>query len=209
MAAKVLDLLVRSSSMRLERLSHWVGWMAGDTSSAMAQTAGGRAVSLLCLGLVELYQQVESGVILYKVSSSILPEHQHHASMLQLGRVAQNLADKLTPLAFGSHLASQVTRIRQTYFYAGLPCPATLLEKLTVETMAELLSALQSALHDEASLLYIEGFHGLGAAVALIMALCPNDVLLMVEMRSFFRVSGVLSSSPSSRKVKQSLALKQ
>src|SRR5437016_3105745 len=45
LAAKVPDLLVRSSSMRLQRLSQWVGWMAGDTASAMSQTAGGMAAS--------------------------------------------------------------------------------------------------------------------------------------------------------------------
>jgi hypothetical protein len=43
-AARVPDLLVRSTSMRLQRLSMWVGWMAGDTASVLAPTAGGRAI---------------------------------------------------------------------------------------------------------------------------------------------------------------------
>jgi hypothetical protein len=43
LAGKVPDLLSRSTSYRLERLSHWIGWRAGDTASFMAQTAGGRA----------------------------------------------------------------------------------------------------------------------------------------------------------------------
>src|SRR2546423_10823030 len=55
LAARVPDLLVRTKSLRLERISNWVGWQAHDTASAMAQTAGGRAASVLSLCLVETY----------------------------------------------------------------------------------------------------------------------------------------------------------
>src|SRR5438045_4363692 len=56
-----------------------------------------------------------------------------------------------------------------------------------METMAELLSALQAALQDESEMLYVEGFQGLGVIVAIIMALCPNDVLVNIEDVTLFQ----------------------
>lgn len=181
LAARVPDLLVRSSSIRLERLSKWVGWLAGDTASAMSHTAGGRAASLLSLSLVELYGQSEAGLLLHQLSSRILPLDQTHSSEVQLGQVAAILSKKLAPLAFGTHLARHVTQIRETYFNSGLDIPRGLLDKLTVETMTELLSALHTALHEETSSLYVEGFQGLGMIVAVVMALCPHDALVTIE----------------------------
>lgn len=187
LAARVPDLLTRSSSTRLDRLSHWVGWMAGDTPSAMAQTAGGKAASLLSLTLIELYGESQTGVLLYRLSEAILPADQRHSSMIQLGQVAANLSNKLTPLAFGSHLAVHVTRIRETYFNCGLDIPRTILDNFTMETMADFFSALHSALHEETSLLYIEGFQGLGPIVAIVLALCPDDTRISVENETLFQ----------------------
>jgi hypothetical protein len=181
MAAKVPDLLVRSTSVRLQRLSYLAGWRAGDTASAMAQTAGGRAASLLSMVLVELYGQNLTGVLLEQLSSTILSPDRNDSSRSQLGEVAGKLHNKLGPLAFGSHLAFHVTRIREIYFHCGPSTPGTLLDNLSVETMAELLAALHIALHDESSILYVEGFQGLGPIVALVMALCPDDVMINIE----------------------------
>src|SRR5258708_2950806 len=41
-AAKLPDILSRCTSVRLERLSAWIGWAKGDTPSYMSQTSGGR-----------------------------------------------------------------------------------------------------------------------------------------------------------------------
>jgi len=46
-ASQTADFLRRSSSLRLERISVWIGWQAGDTASAMSETAGGKAASVL------------------------------------------------------------------------------------------------------------------------------------------------------------------
>lgn len=62
--------------------------------------------------------------------------------------------------------------------------PATLaflVDRLTVDAMADLLGAIQLALRDETVVVRTEGFQGLGGVVALVMALCPDDVLLLVE----------------------------
>ena len=138
LAKRVPELLTRSSSMRIERLSQLVGWMAGDSSAAMVQTAGGRAAALLSLTLVELYGQKQTGLLLHHLSSKILTETQNYVNMTQLGQVAAKLCNKLVPLAFGSHLAHHVTRIREVYFSSGLVTPQTLVDFMSMETMAEL-----------------------------------------------------------------------
>jgi hypothetical protein len=186
-ANEIPELLTRCKSVRLERLSVWAGWMVGDTASAMAETAGGRAGSLLSLMLVELYYQNGAGKILYEVSSKILPQDQSHASMAQLSRVATTLSNKLGAIGFGTHLATQVTRIRETYFNSGLEIPGTLLYQLSTTSMVELLVGVHRALTEEASMLYVEGCEGIGIIVALLTALCPDDVSVAVENETIFQ----------------------
>jgi len=101
-AAKVPDLLVRSTSFRLERISQYVGWLAGDTASAMTHTAGGRAGSLLSMVLAEVYGQESTGYLLYNLSLKILPAERNHSSMIQIGQVAHTLALKLAALGYGN-----------------------------------------------------------------------------------------------------------
>lgn len=180
-AEKVPELLMRSSSMRLQRLSVMVGWMKGDTASALAQTAGGRAAALLSLGLVELFGDDTTGAILYNVSSKVLHNQQNHSSMVQLHQVAKTLSNKLRSLAFGSHLAVHVTRIREVYLNSSLEIPSSFLDSISPETMTDLLAMLHTALVDETSILYVEGSRGLGYIVAFIMALCPNNTTVIVK----------------------------
>jgi hypothetical protein len=185
---KVPELLVRSSSsLRIKRLSLLVGWVAGDTSSAMATTAAGRAASLLCNVLVERYDVLKTGEILHLLSQKSLPAGEVHSSCEQLSRVAAILSNKLSPLAFGSHLASQVTRIRHAYMDIGLPTPQTLLEHLSAETMAEFCFLLHRALHEEGLVLFVDGFFGLGNIVSFVTALCPHDVIVNVEGEVLFK----------------------
>jgi len=188
MAAKVSEFLARSSSSRLDRIVVLVGWMAGDTAVAMAQTSGGRAAALLSLVLVDLYGQDHTGVILQLLASKILPADATDASFSQLGAVAGKLHNKLVPLAFGKHLATHVTRIIQTYADSGLEIPPTLMDQLPSDTMAEFLEALHTALREENAILYVEGYQALGPIVALVTALCPNDVTINVEDEQIFKV---------------------
>lgn len=185
-AARVPDLLVRSASMRLQRLSMWVGWMAGDTASVLAQTAGGRAVALISFALVELYGDDNTGELLYQLSTKILHPDQIHSSMIQLSHVAKRLSNKLRILAFGSHLALHVTRIRQVYLNSGLDIPTSLVNKITVETMADFLAALHNALQESTSIMYVEGCSGIAVLVSVVMALCPNDAKIMVEDETIY-----------------------
>ena len=180
-AEKVPDMLVRSPSYRLERLSQLVGWHSGDTASAMAQTAGGRASALLCLVLGEVFELWEVGRLLYQLSAVLIPVERQQTSMVQLGEVASTLSNKLRALGFGSHLALHVTRIREVYFNSGQAIPQDLLSTPTVETMVQFLQDLSRALREETSIIYWEGREGAGYIVSLVMALCPEDVWVSVE----------------------------
>ncbi|KAE8453307.1 hypothetical protein EG329_011374 [Mollisiaceae sp. DMI_Dod_QoI] len=185
LAKQVPDALTRSRSIKLERLQTTVGWMAGDTTSALAQTAGGQAAALLTLGLVEMFCRNSTGHLLFELSMKILPIDQCLASMAQLSDLAEIVSNKLEPLAFGHHHAVHLTRIRETYLYLNIEMPrstsSTLLDRLTVESMVGLLDAVQQALRGESFMVYIEGFKGLGGIIAILMGLCPNDILLLVE----------------------------
>ena len=76
-ARQVSDHLVRSSSVRMGRISQLVGWMAGDTASAMSLTAGGRAVSILSLLVFELYDET-AGELFFELSVALLPTQQNN-----------------------------------------------------------------------------------------------------------------------------------
>ena len=121
----------------------------------------------------------------------VLPKEQFLASMSQLSDLAEVVSNKLKPLAFGQHYANGVTRIRETYMRINIDLPpkasASLLERLIIDSMVELLDAVRQALRDSTLLLYIEGLRGLGGIVSLLMALCPDDVILLVEGGAIFR----------------------
>ncbi|OCL07850.1 hypothetical protein AOQ84DRAFT_261608, partial [Glonium stellatum] len=191
LAHQLPDALKRSRSVRLDRLGASIGWMAGDTTSTLAQTAGGQASALLTLALVEMFCRNLTGHLLFELSLKILPASHCFTSMSQLSDAAEIVSNKLKPLAFGQHYAYRLTRIRETYFQSGIELPPStsqsLLERLRVEAIVGLLDAAQQALQDETLMLYIEGFRGLGSIVALLMALCPNYTLLSVENGVIFR----------------------
>jgi hypothetical protein len=180
-ANTVPDFLTRVRSYRFKRLSQWVGWRAGDTASMMAQTSGGKAAAVLCLALVELYDQERAGLILYELSALLLPQEKRIASMRQLGEVATILGNKLAAIGFGNHLASHVTRIRQTYFTAGLKVPNILLIPPSCETTKEFLHCLSKALIEQHSMLYWEGCAGGAHLLSIVMAFCPEDTTVAVE----------------------------
>src|ERR1700736_5115828 len=161
--------------------------MAGDTASAMSQTAGGRSASLLSLALVSIYGEQSTGELLYDLSLRILPADMNHSNMDQLGRVALILSNKLGALGFGSHLALHATRIREAYFNSGLQIPTTLVDVITPNTMLDILVGLHSALFEESLILYIEGSQGIAYIVALLLAFCPDDISVALENETLFQ----------------------
>jgi len=187
LAGKIPDLLRRTTSYRLERLSHYVGWRGNDTASHMAKTSGGRAASVILLAVTELYSEKSAGDLLYQLSQKILPAETNQSSKTQLGQVAGTLSKKLAALGFGNHLADHVTRVRQAYFDSGIEVPRDLLVLPTLETMTDFLHSLSRALQEEHSMLYFQGCKGVGYMLAIAMALCPDDVLVTVENEVIFQ----------------------
>lgn len=180
-AAKLPDLLLRTPSMRLERLSAWIGWERGDTAAYMNQSSGGRTASLICLALGNLYKKQRCGMILYELSQKLLPIEQQNASVDQLSHVNLCLERKLDCLGFGNLLAQQLTRLRLCYFEVGSSIPTDFADTPTAETMQEFLICLQQALQDERAILHYCGTKGAGPLISVALCLCPEDVQIEVE----------------------------
>ena len=180
-AARLPDLLSRTSSVRLERLSAWIGWQKGDTASYLSQTSGGRTASLICLFLGNIYPAERCGLVLHRLSSVILPQGKRNASFAQLSDVTQCLSGKLACLGFGNLLALHLSRIRQCLFESGQAVPLDLVSMPTEETMEEFLLMLHKALQDESLVLHFVGSRGAGPLLASLMCLCPEDVKVEVE----------------------------
>ncbi|KAF4436029.1 hypothetical protein F53441_13342 [Fusarium austroafricanum] len=180
-AAKIPDLLSRTSNVRLERLSAWIGWVKDDTPSFMSQTSGGRTAALLCCALGSLYSQGRCGLLLYELARDILPPDRQVSSPTQLGNVCMLLERKLACLGFGNHLALQVTRLRQCFFEAGLEVPRDLADTPTEEDLNIFLREICNALRDESMVLQVTGTRCSGTLLALTLAICPEDVSVRIN----------------------------
>jgi len=180
-ALRLPDLLARASSVRLERLSAWVGWQKGDTASYMSRSSGGRTVSLLCLALGNLYIKERCGMILHGLSTHVIQGDQQNASISQLSDLNACLSDKLSCLEFGNLLALHLTRLRQCFFEADRAVPTDLADIPTEETMMEFLVGLQRALQSKELVLSFTGSKEAGPLLALLMCLCPEDTRVKVE----------------------------
>ncbi|EGX48475.1 hypothetical protein AOL_s00080g104 [Orbilia oligospora ATCC 24927] len=192
LAERTMDALTRrGSALTLWRARVSVGWMRGNTLWALSQTAGGQASALLIVCLFELCRSNMTGHILFKLSDAILPRDRRLSSMSQLSDLAEIVSSKMQAVRFGQHFAEQVTRIRMTYFNSNVnvPCPdmASLLDRIEVDSLVDILSKAQTALQDEMTTLRIEGFVGIAYLAALFTGLCQDDVLLLVENEVIFQ----------------------
>ncbi|KAF3243568.1 hypothetical protein TWF217_011241 [Orbilia oligospora] len=192
LAERTMDALTRRGpDLTLWRVQVSVGWMRGNTAWALSQTAGGQASALLTVCLVELCRRNMTGHILFKLSEAILPRDRRLSSMSQLSDLAEIVSNKMQSVRFGQHFAEQVTRIRMTYFNSNVnvPCPdmASLLDRIEVDSLVDILNKAQTALQDEMTTLRIEGFVGIAYLAALFTGLCQDDVLLLVENEVIFQ----------------------
>jgi hypothetical protein len=185
-AAKLPDLLTRSSSVRLERLSAWIGWVNGDTASYMSKSSAGRTASLLCFVLGNLYSKDTTGSLLYELSERILPKSQQNSSMTQLSQVSTCLESKLNCMGFGNHFATELTRLRECYFQSGLTIPFNLADIPSRESMIEFLVSLRDALQNEDRILVYNGTQAAGTLISLILCLCPDDARIIINEELVF-----------------------
>jgi hypothetical protein len=67
LAALVPDALQRSSSFKLEKIGIMVGWRKGDAAHYLSRSAGGQAAALLCLCLINLFDQRSLGQVFHQM----------------------------------------------------------------------------------------------------------------------------------------------
>ncbi|KZF25303.1 hypothetical protein L228DRAFT_244107 [Xylona heveae TC161] len=181
-AAKTPDCLQRCSSVRLDRLSLAVGWRKNDAASLMANTAGGQAAALLCLGIFSIFYS-SGGLVLLLLSRKLLPATSVLASPKQLDQAGSLLKEKMSCLGFGNLLASQVHRIFQAYELLKKPAPVDLLEIISNDAIAEVLSSISQALRSEETIVRLKGTKCMGYIAGLVAMMFPEESLITVERR--------------------------
>lgn len=180
-AEKVKTLLQRCRNVRLDNLALSVGRRKNDSASLMAESAGGQAVALLSMCLMNLFKHSDAGLVMARLCSKLLSASMNLASVSRLSDVAKLLAGKLDTLGFGNLLASEVTKIHKVYVALDLNAPEDLLEPLDVESTTELLIFISRALREEGKLCRVTGSHGMGHILGLVQALFPRVTALTVE----------------------------
>lgn len=180
-AEKVKGLLQRCGDRRLVQLCMIVGWRKDDSASFMANSAGGQAVALVSVCLVNICQAPDTGTILGRLCSKLLPKSTNVSSFQQLAEVAVRLTGKLNTLGFGNLLAREVSRIPQAYEALGNPVPRDLLKTLDVESATDLLEAVSRALTEERKICRISGSRGMGLILGLVQVLFQRNTVVTVE----------------------------
>lgn len=181
-ARQLPDLLQRCKSTRVDRLGLLIGWRKGDAASLMAQSAGGQAVALLSMCLSNLYRESSDiGQLLSILSKNALAQSIAISSPSQLVRVARALSSKLETLGFGNILASQVVMVYDAYKLFGKPLPRNFLDKIPLETMAELLPAISRAVREESIVARITGSRSMGHILAIVMIMFPEDTFVTLD----------------------------
>ena len=180
-ADKVKSLLQRCSDVRLDHLAVVVGWRKNDSASLMAESAGGQAIALVSMCLMNLFWRNNTGTILSRLCSRLLSGSMNVSSVSQLADAARILSGKLNMLGFGNMLAREVTKIHQVYEALSKPAPQDLLESLDPESAIEILESVSRALREDQKLCRISGSRGMGHILGLLQALFRRNITLTVE----------------------------
>ena len=180
-ADKVKSLLQRCSDVRLDHLAIVIGWRKNDSASLMAESAGGQAIALVSMCLLNLFKDSETGMILGGLCSRLLSGSMNISSMSQLADVAKLLSGKLNTLGFGNLLAREVTKIHQVYEALGKPAPEDLLEPFDTESAMELFRSISRALREDQKVCRISGSRGMGHILGLLQALFRRNTTVTVE----------------------------
>lgn len=184
-AEKVKMLLQRCSDVRLNNLAHVIGWRKNDTTSLMANSAGGQAVSLLSLCLTNLFSREDTGVVFHRLCAAMSnspTKKSDVASLSQLADAAGLLSGKLQTLGFGNFLAHETVKIYSVYTALGMTAPENLLrENLDVESVAYLLGLTSRALIEDNKICRVSGSRGMGYIVGLLLTLFPRTTMMTIE----------------------------
>ena len=181
-AEKCKGLMQRCSNTRLDRLGLLIGWRKNDAVSLMANSAGGQAIALLCVCLREsLGRDRDIGYALSTLSSKLLPQNMHVASMAQLAEVASLLSDKLNPVGFGNILAKESKRTHEVYEKLNREVPVDIFSRIDPHGLSEVLVAISKALKEERSLCRISGSGGMSYMLTVLQILLPRSLRITVE----------------------------
>ena len=178
-ADRAKGLLQRCSDVRLDHLAMVIGWRKNDSASLMAESAGGQAIALVSMCLMNLFKRADTGTILGRLCSKL--SSMNIASMSQLADAAELLSGKLNTLGFGNLLAREVIKIHQVYEALGKPAPQDLLEPLDTESAIELLGLVSRALREDQKICRISGSRGMGHILGLLQALFRRNTVVTVE----------------------------
>ena len=182
-AEKAKGLLQRCCDVRVANLALAIGWRKNDTASLMADSAGGQAISLLCLCLTNLFKHEEAGMTLSKLSAAMLPHGSNFASVSQLADVALLLSGRLGAIGFGNILAQEVVRIQSaiSIIETNNKSHPGLLDSMTPESVVDLFQLLSRALTEDQRLCRISGGRSMGLLVGLLQVLFHQDLSITVE----------------------------
>ena len=183
-AEKVKTRLQRCSDVRLNNLALVIGWRKNDSASLMANSAGGQAVSLLSLCLINLFSFRDTGIILNQLCATMSTNSTKRsaiASVSQLAEAAKLLSGKLETLGFGNFLAHEIVKIHNVYTALGKAAPKNLLESLDVESVVQLLALTSRALVEDDKICRISGSRGMGHIFGLLQILFPRTTTVIIE----------------------------
>ena len=120
-AERVKSLLQRCCDVRPNHLAVVIDWRKNDSASLMAESAGGQAIALISMCLMNIFKHPDTGTILARLCSRLLSDPMNVSSVSQLADVVKLFAGKLDTLGFGNLLAREVTVIHRVYEAIGKP----------------------------------------------------------------------------------------
>ncbi|KAL6713313.1 hypothetical protein ACLMJK_008778 [Lecanora helva] len=183
-AEQVKTLLQRCSDRRLDKLGLVIGWRKNDSASLMADSAGGQAVALLSMCLINILTPANTGIVLSRLCPKLLSSSVRRtsvASVSQLTDAARLLSGKLHALGFGNILAPEVMRIHKVYETLRVNAPTNLSYQLTPESIIDFLVLVSRSLCEEGMICRVSGSCGMANILGLTRILFPRSTSVNVE----------------------------
>lgn len=182
-AENTKSLLRRCSDVRVANLALAIGWRKNDTASLMADSAGGQAISLLCLCLTTMFKHDEAGLMLSKLSAAMLSHDSNLASASQLKDVALLLSGKLGSLGFGNIIAQEFMKIQDALsaMRPDIEGCVQLLHPIPTDSALELLQLISKSLLEDQRLCRISGCRSMGLLMGLLQVLFHRDLSIFVD----------------------------
>jgi len=169
------------------RIGLIVGWRKGDTCSQLAETAGGQAIALIILCLTNMADAKSCGIILHRLSKTLLPPASCTSAPRQLADVCGLVSGKVAKLDFPQVLALQATRIRSVYLELRKDHPRDLVEEVDWRCMVDVFEVLSCAPQRTNHLLRVTGTVGQAYVMSFMLVVCPDDCQVTVEGRTIHR----------------------